>query len=337
MNDYDEIYECEDSCRFQECVKLNDEFHNKEENNNNEFINKKKKINNIPDNSYSTHYTDSQYLISSTTNREKNKYDENSRKYMGRKRKIEKNLNYKKPKKSKTDESNVRRKIITHFQDFLYQKLKRKVKKISYKVYTRESINYLKNVFKMKIYTFFKQKVNEKGKNKPNNDILNELMKDKNTRNFLERNFLDVFYNDFVPILTEEYRKEKNIDDKEFKVWKKIIEYKPKKKKIKEYNNEYEKYGFYQYINEKKERKAQNKYKIVENIFIIEKIKRDRNLDIKSDNKVCNEINYLNRDIQINNNELYLPSFPFSSDLFNFEQEFHHDLFDFENINNINI
>ena len=253
---------------------------------------------------------------------------------MGRKRKIEKNLNYKKPKKSKTDESNVRRKIITHFQDFLYQKLKRKVKKISYKVYTRESINYLKNVFKMKIYTFFKQKVNEKGKNKPNNDILNELMKDKNTRNFLERNFLDVFYNDFVPILTEEYRKEKNIDDKEFKVWKKIIEYKPKKKKIKEYNNEYEKYGFYQYINEKKERKAQNKYKIVENIFIIEKIKRDRNLDIKSDNKVFNEINYLNRDIQINNNELYLPSFSFSSDLFNFEQEF---LFDYENINNINI
>ena len=69
----------------------------------------------------------------------------------------------------------------------------------------------------------------------------------------------------------------------------------------------------------------------------IEKIKRDRNLNIKSDNKVFNEINYLNRDIQLNNNELYLPSFPFSSDLFNFEQEFHHDLFDFENINNINI
>ena len=87
---------------------------------------------------------------------------------MGRKRKIEKNLNDKKPKKSKTDESNVRRKIITHFQDFLYQKLKRKVKKISYKVYTRESINYLKNVFKMKISTFFKQEVNEKGKNKSN-------------------------------------------------------------------------------------------------------------------------------------------------------------------------
>ena len=165
---------------------------------------------------------------------------------MGRKRKIEKNLNYKKPKKSKTDESNVRRKIITHFQDFLYQKLKRKVKKISYKVYTRESINYLKNVFKMKIYTFFKQKVNEKGKNKPNDDILNELMKDKNTRNFLERNFLDVFYNDFVPILTKEYRMKNNIDYKEFEVWKKIIEYKPKRKKKKEYNNEYEKYGFYQ-------------------------------------------------------------------------------------------
>ena len=115
-------------------------------------------------------------------------------------------------------------------------------------------------------------------------------MKNPKKRSFLERNFLDVFYNDFVPMIKkEEYRIKNNIDDKEFEVWKKIIEYKPQKKK--EYNNEYEKYGFYQYINEKKERKAQNKYKIVEKIFIIKKRKRDRNLDIKSDNKVCNHNN----------------------------------------------
>ena len=115
-------------------------------------------------------------------------------------------------------------------------------------------------------------------------------MKDKYIRSFLERNFLDVFYDLFVPMINEEeYRKENKIDDKEFEVWKKIIEYKPQK--IKEYNNEYEKYGFYQYINEKKERKAQNKYKIVDKSFIIKKRKRDRNLDIKSDNKVCNHNN----------------------------------------------
>ena len=147
-------------------------------------------------------------------------------------------------------------------------------------------------------------------------------MKNINTRNFLERNFLEVFYNDFVPILNKEYLDKNNIDDKEYEVWMKIINYSSKKKE--EYKNEYEKYGFYKYINEKKERKAQIKYKIVDKIFKIEKIKRD-NSNIKLDNKLFNE---LNSNIQFNNNELYFPFSSFSSDLFdyNFEQEFHDDL-----------
>ena len=182
----------------------------------------------------------------------------------------------------------------------------------------------------MKISTFFKQEVNEKGKNKSNDEILNELMKNINTRNFLERNFLEVFYNDFVPILNKEYLDKNKIDDKEYEVWMKIINYSSKKKE--EYKNEYEKYGFYKYINEKKERKAQIEYKIVDKIFKIEKIKRDMNSNIKLDNKLFNK---LNSNIQFNNNELYFPFSSFSSDLFdyNFEQEFHNDLFSFNNIN----
>ena len=326
MTDINEF--CEFGENFQDCLKSYVDFDIKE-NNISEIINKEKERNNIPDNSNSTNFTDSQYLIKTITNREKNKYNDNSKKFMGRKRKFE-NLNYKKPKKSNTDESNVRRKILTHYHNFLYEKLKRKVKKISYKVYTRESINYLKNVFKMKISTFFKQEINEKGKNKSNDEILNELMKNINTRNFLERNFLEVFYNDFVPILNKEYLDKNKIDDKEYEVWMKIINYSSKKKE--EYKNEYEKYGFYKYINEKKERKAQIEYKIVDKIFKIEKIKRDRNSNIKLNNKLFNE---LNSNIQFNNNELYFPFSSFSSDLFdyNFEQEFHDDLFDYENIN----
>ena len=167
MTDINEF--CEFGENFQDCLKSYADFDIKE-NNISEIINIEKERNNIPDNSNSTNFTDSQYLIKTITNREKNKYNDNSKKFMGRKRKFE-NLNYKKPKKSNTDESNVRRKILTHYHNFLYEKLKRKVKKISYKVYTRESINYLKNVFKMKISTFFKQEVNEK------DEKINQMMK----------------------------------------------------------------------------------------------------------------------------------------------------------------
>ena len=307
----------------------------KEINNGSEISNRKKETKDSYDNSNSTYFTDSQYLVKSITNRKKNKYNENSKKLMGRKREIE---NYNEIKKSKIDESNVRRKILTHFQDFLYHKLKKKVKKISYKIYTRESINYLKNVFKMKIFTFFKQKVNEKGKNKPNDEILNKLMKNPKKRSFLERNFLEVFYNDFIKILDKDYLNENNIDEEEFEIWKKIIYYKPKKKKT-EYKNEYEKYGFYQYIYEKKERKAQNEYKLIEKIFEIEKIKKNKNSDIKIDNSSNNDINYSFNNSEPNNNGLnnIFPSDSF--DLFNFnsENKYTDEIFDFENIEYLGI
>ena len=325
-----------DYCEFQEGV-----FDAKkiefipEINNGSEISNKKKETKDSYDNSNSTYFTDSQYLVKSITNRKKNKYNENSKKLMGRKREIE---NYNEIKKSKIDESNVRRKILTHFQDFLYHKLKKKVKKISYKIYTRESINYLKNVFKMKIFTFFKQKVNEKGKNKPNDEILNKLMKNPKKRSFLERNFLEVFYNDFIKILDKDYLNENNIDDEEFEIWKKIIYYKPIKKKT-EYKNEYEKYGFYQYIYEKKERKAQNEYKLIEKIFEIEKIKKNKNSDIKIDNSSNNDINYSFNNSEPNNNGLnnIFPSDSF--DLFNFnsENKYTDEIFDFENIEYLGI
>ena len=325
-----------DYCEFQEGV-----FDAKkiefipEINNGSEISNKKKETKDSYDNSNSTYFTDSQYLVKSITNRKKNKYNENSKKLMGRKREIE---NYNEIKKSKIDESNVRRKILTHFQDFLYHKLKKKVKKISYKIYTRESINYLKNVFKMKIFTFFKQKVNEKGKNKPNDEILNKLMKNPKKRSFLERNFLEVFYNDFIKILDKDYLNENNIDEEEFEIWKKIIYYKPKKKKT-EYKNEYEKYGFYQYIYEKKERKAQNEYKLIEKIFEIEKIKKNKNSDIKIDNSSNNDINYSFNNSEPNNNGLnnIFPSDSF--DLFNFnsENKYTDEIFDFENIEYLGI
>jgi hypothetical protein len=112
------------NCEFEE-----DDFDAKklefipEINNGSEISNKKKETKDSYDNSNSTYFTDSQYLVKSITNRKKNKYNENSKKLMGRKREIE---NYNEIKKSKIDESNVRRKILTHFQDFLYHKLKKK-------------------------------------------------------------------------------------------------------------------------------------------------------------------------------------------------------------------
>ena len=95
MTDINEF--CEFGENFQDCLKSYVDFDIKE-NNISEIINKEKERNNISDNSNSTNFTDSQYLIKTITNREKNKYNDNSKKFMGRKRKFE-NLNYKKPKK----------------------------------------------------------------------------------------------------------------------------------------------------------------------------------------------------------------------------------------------
>ena len=236
----------------------------------------------------STYCTDT-YIKEEKTDRQKNEYTSLSTENMGRK----KNGDDRETENNKYSEPNCEKKQMSKFIQCIYlllfiidETLQYKIKKIPYTTYT-QGISYKKAIFSSNIYNFLNQDINNK---KPNEKILNELMKDKYIRSFLERNFLDVFYHLFVPILNyEEYRKENKIDDKEFEVWKKIIEYKPQK--IKEYDNEYEKYGLYQYINEKKERKAQNKYKIVEKIFLIKKRKRDRNLDIKADNKVCNHNN----------------------------------------------
>ena len=46
-------------------------------------------------------------------------------------------------------------------------------------------------------------------------------------------NFLDAFYKFYNKLKKDaDFREENNIDDAEFKEWEKIIEYKPKKKKI---------------------------------------------------------------------------------------------------------
>ena len=280
----------------------------------------------------STNCTDT-YIQEEKTDRQKNNYTPLSTQKMGRK----KNGDNRETENNKYSEPNCEKKILSHFNKYLNSeecvknhsldnKLTKKIIPIPYTTYT-QGISYKKAYFSSNIYEFLNQDINNE---KPNEKILNELMKDKKSSIFYRRNFLDVFYNDFVPMIKkEEYRKENKIDDKEFEVWKKIIEYKPKK--IKEYNNEYEKYGFYQYINEKKERKAQNKYKIVEKIFLIKKIKRDRNSNINLDNQNIGDnnqnvnsnlsSNYNLRNNTNNNSELNNDLFSVSYDTYSFNQE----------------
>ena len=165
---------------------------------------------------------------------------------------------------------------MTHFQIDLQKKMKKnfkiKIRKIPYKVNTQGNKNYLINIFKLSVRGYLTQPL-PNGKKNPNKDILNKIKiknkeKEKEKEQFLQMNFLDAFYKFYNKLKKDaDFREENNIDDAEFKEWEKIIEYKPKKKNY-EYN--YEEYGIYQFINDKKERKAQNEYKIVDNNIMIE-------------------------------------------------------------------
>ena len=297
--------------------------------------------NEIEERNDSTNFTDSPTIVKILTKRgvknlnkiekknieNKTEGKKNEYKLLGKKTKNESNTKYKR--------FNVLKKIMTHFQHYVI-KIKvniKGIKKIPYKINTQGNKNYLMCVFKGDIYSYLNQEIEKK---RPNENILKKLNTEK--KKFLARNFLEVFYNDFIKILNKDYLEKNNIDEEEFEIWKKIIYYKPKKKKT-EYKNEYEKYGFYQYIYEKKERKAQNEYKLIEKIFEIEKIKKNKNSDIKIDNSSNNDINYSFNNSEPNNNGLnnIFPSDSF--DLFNFnsENKYTDEIFDFENIEYLGI
>ena len=266
-------------------------------------------------NSPSTDCTDN-YLTCSKSNRKKN--GKNSTKTKPPKEKQKKN--------SKYSYYNVRKKIMTHFQNFLVKKkLKNlRLKKIPYKINTQGTKNYLMNIFKLSIKSYFEQKL-------PNGKILNKkilkkTMPNKESKKFLERNFLEVFYNDFVPILKEDYRKKNKIDDKEFEVWEKII-------KSYEKFEECEKCGFYKNVYEINQRNSQIIYKIVSDIFKIEKVPRNRNSNINLDNQNIGDnnqnvnsnlsSNYNLRNNTNNNSAKNNNLLNVSSDLHSFNQEEH--------------
>ena len=217
----------------------------------------------------STNCTDQYDLKVTKTNRGKN----------GKKKKKENSQEEKnddrKTKNSIIKEFNRKKKMMTHFQIDLQKKMKKnfkiKIRKIPYKVNTQGNKNYLINIFKLSVRGYLTQPL-PNGKKNPNKDILNKIKiknKEKEKEQFLQMNFLDAFYKFYNKLKKDaDFREENNIDDAEFKEWEKIIEYKPKKKKNYEYN--YEEYGIYQFINDKKERKAQNEYKIVDNNIMIE-------------------------------------------------------------------
>ena len=217
----------------------------------------------------STNCTDQYDLKVTKTNRGKN----------GKKKKKENSQEEKnddrKTKNSIIKEFNRKKKMMTRFQIDLQKKMKKnfkiKIRKIPYKVNTQGNKNYLINIFKLSVRGYLTQPL-PNGKKNPNKDILNKIKiknKEKEKEQFLQMNFLDAFYKFYNKLKKDaDFREENNIDDAEFKEWEKIIEYKPKKKKNYEYN--YEEYGIYQFINDKKERKAQNEYKIVDNNIMIE-------------------------------------------------------------------
>ena len=176
----------------------------------------------IINNSNSTYCT-SACVIEEKTDRQKNYYTPLSTEKMGRK----KNGDNRETDNNKYSEPNCEKKILSHFNKYLNSeecvknnsldnKLTKKIIPIPYTTYT-QGISYKKAYFSSNIYEFLNQDINNE---KPNEKILNELMKDKKSSIFYRRNFLDVFYNDFVPMIKkEEYRKEIDIvANQQFKV-----------------------------------------------------------------------------------------------------------------------
>ena len=283
--------------------------------------------NEIEERNDSTNFTDSHTIVKNLTERgvknlnkiekknieNKTEGKKNEYKLLGKKTKNESNTKYKR--------FNVLKKIMTHFQHYVI-KIKvniKGIKKIPYKINTQGNKNYLMCVFKGDIYSYLNQEIEKK---RPNEKILKKLNTEK--KKFLARNFLEVFYNDFIKILNKDYLEKNNIDEEEFEIWKKIIYYNPKKKKT-EYKNEYEKYGLYQCIEESKGREAYYEYKLIKKIFKIEKMKKNSN--IKTDNQNNeNKDNNLSPNSNINNNlssksenkDNNFPSQDDNSDFYNF-------------------
>jgi len=282
--------------------------------------------NEIEERNDSTNFTDSPTIVKILTKRgvknlnkiekknieNKTEGKKNENKLLGKKTKNESNTKYKR--------YNVLKKQMTHYKNYIIETLNTKeIKKIPYKINTQGNKNYLMCVFKGDIYSYLNQEIEKK---RPNEKILKKLNTEK--KKFLARNFLEVFYNDFIKILNKDYLEKNNIDEEEFEIWKKIIYYNPKKKKT-EYKNEYEKYGLYQYIEETKGREAYYEYKLIKKIFKIEKMKKNSN--IKTDNQNNeNKDNNLSPNSNINNNlssksenkDNNFPSQDDNSDFYNF-------------------
>ena len=192
---------------------------------------------------------------------------------------VQKNENEKK-KNSQTSEFNIKKNIITTFKNYLFEKIEKyniKLTNIPYNVYKQGTKNYLMFIFNLSIINFLTQPLPER-KN-PNKDKLTiDKIKDKKLKEILQMNFLKMFYKFY-----KEIKFKKKIGEDKLEEWKKIIEYKKEMKENEEYD--YKKYGIYAYIKEKKGRKAQYEYNILN-----KKTKRDSNSNIKSDNQFENII-----------------------------------------------
>jgi hypothetical protein len=145
-------------------------------------------------------------------------------------------------------------------------------------------------IFNLSIINFLTQPLPER--ENPNKDKLRiDKIKDNKLKEILQMNFLEMFY---------EFYREIKFDKKIVKEeWKKIIEYKKEMKENEEYD--YKKYGIYAYIKEKKGRKAQYEYNILN-----KKTKRDSNSNIKSDNQFNDQKKTnqnVNSNSSLNNNE----------------------------------
>jgi len=264
----------------------------------------------------STNFTDSPIIVKNLTNRglknieAKTKGKKKKDKLLGKKRKI---FDIKKISKNKSNNKykrfDVQKKIMTYYEKFLLKKLKlyckqSNIKKIPYKIKTQGNKKYLMCVFKGTIYSYFNQEIEN---NRPNEKILQKLIKNTKIKQFLEKNFLEVFYNDFVKILNKTYSTENKNKDKKFydnfaaildkkiskeelKIWEKIIYYNSKTKKKTESKNKYQNYGFYQLIEETNGRETLYEYKLIENKDnnLSPNSNINNNLSSKSENKENN-------------------------------------------------
>ena len=146
-------------------------------------------------------------------------------------------------KNNKNNEKNIVKKMRTKYHKFLKYHLiilmnnkliKRKIFEIEAKLVININIKNVLNLFKMSIKQFFSQRITKKVKSqkKSNNKVLKILLQIDEIKEFLNQNYLDVFYKLFL-MNNDEYEKKygKNkflfeniqIDDEERENWLKII------------------------------------------------------------------------------------------------------------------